>query len=41
MGYQVGMQNWCILTANGKVERSHDFKFVETEFPGVSLSTLR
>jgi hypothetical protein len=37
MGYQLGMHNWRILTAGGKVERSHDVNFDETKFSGVSL----
>jgi histone deacetylase 1/2 len=37
VGYQLGAHNWRVLLPGGKIERCHDIKFVETEFPGVSI----
>ncbi|PLW08754.1 hypothetical protein PCANC_21880 [Puccinia coronata f. sp. avenae] len=38
VGYQLGMHNWRILTEEGRVELSHDVKFDEAQYPGISTS---
>ncbi|KAI7946252.1 hypothetical protein MJO29_010779 [Puccinia striiformis f. sp. tritici] len=37
VGYQLGTHNWRVLLPGGKVERCHDVKFVESDFPGISI----
>jgi hypothetical protein len=36
VGYRQGIPNWRILTANARVEYSHDVTFDEACFPGIS-----
>ncbi|KAH9461412.1 hypothetical protein Pst134EA_017721 [Puccinia striiformis f. sp. tritici] len=38
VGYQPGMHNWRILVEGGRLELSHDVKFDEALYPGISLS---
>ncbi|POW03335.1 hypothetical protein PSTT_11167 [Puccinia striiformis] len=37
IGYQPGMHNWRILVEGGRVELSHDVKFDEALYPGISV----
>ncbi|POW22754.1 hypothetical protein PSHT_00941 [Puccinia striiformis] len=38
VGYQLGIPNWRVLTAGGRIEYSHDVIFDETAYPGISPS---